>query len=186
MAMKGNRAASRYAKAILSLAREKNLAQELNADFELIRNTMDESPDLRVILKSPVVSVKIKRNTLEAIFTNINPLTHQVLDLLLKNNRIDVLYLVAVKYELLFNEMNHEQVALVTTAVPLTGELEGKIRAKVEELTGNRAKIENKVDSAILGGFILRVGDMQYDASVASQLIDLKREFQNYTYVSKL
>lgn len=184
--MKGNRAASRYAKAILGLAREKNLAKELNDDFELVRKTMDESPDLRVILKSPVVSVKIKRNTLEAIFKDVNPLTHQVLDLMLKNNRIDVLYLVAAKYEQLFNQMNRQQVAYVTTAVPLTGALEGKIQAKVEELTGNKAKIENKINPAILGGFILRVGDMQYDASVASQLIDLKREFQNNTYVSKL
>lgn len=184
--MKGNRAASRYAKAVLSLAREKNLTRELNADFELIRKTMVDNPDLRVILKSPVVSVKIKRNIVEGIFKDVNPLTHQVLDLMLKNNRIEVLYLVAVKYELLFDEMNHKQVALVTTAVPLTGDLEGKIQAKVEELTGNKAKIENKVDPAILGGFVLRVGDMQYDASVASQLVDLKREFQNFTYVSKL
>ena len=52
----------------------------------------------------------------------------------------------AKNYNLLFNEMNNIQVAKVTTAVPLTPALEEKIQAKVKELTGNTAKIENLVD----------------------------------------
>ena len=66
---------------------------------------------------------------------------------------------------------------MVTTAVPLTDDLNAKVLAKVKELTGKEAVIENKVDESILGGFILRVGDMQYNASIANKLNNLKRTF---------
>lgn len=184
--MKGTRAASRYARAILSLAREKNLADELNKDFRLIHRTMDASGELRVLLKSPVVSSNIKKNTLDQVFKDVHELTQQVFGLLLKNNRINLLALIAIKYEELYDELNNEQVAHVTTAVPLNPAMETKIQEKVKELTGNEARIKNRIDESIIGGFILRVGDLQYDASVAAQLGNLKREFQNFTYVSKL
>jgi F-type H+-transporting ATPase subunit delta len=82
--------------------------------------------------------------------------------------------------------MNKTEVATVTTAVPLTKELEAKVLAKIKELTGNDVSLENKIDESIIGGFILRVGDLQYNASIANKLNTLKREFTNNTYVSKL
>lgn len=184
--MKGTRPASRYAKAILALAKERNLAEKVNADFQLIHRTIDASGDLRVLLKSPVVNSVIKKNTLDQIFKDVNELTHQVFDLLLKNNRVDLLALIAIKYQQLFDQMNNQQIAYVTSAIALTQDLETKIQAKVREFTGNEAKIENQIDQDIIGGFILRVGDLQYDASIASQLGNLERELQNNTYVSKL
>lgn len=184
--MKGNRAALRYAKAVLELANEKNVAQEVHDDFVLIEETYNASRDLRVILNSPVVNNTIKRGTLTEVFTKVNPLTTEVFKVLLKNNRIDLLALIAIKYKQLFNAMNNEQVAKVTTAFPLTPALEAKIQAKVKELTGNEAKIENLIDDSIIGGFILRVGDLQYNASIAAQLNGLKREFNNNAYVSKI
>ena len=60
-----------------------------------------------------------------------------------------------------------------------TADLETKILAKVSELTGNKVSIENKIDENIIGGFVLRVGDLQYDASIANKLNSLKREFTN-------
>ena len=59
----------------------------------------------------------------------------------------------------------------------LTKELEAKVLTKVKELTGNDAEVQNTVDESILGGFILRVGDIQYNASIANKLDKLKREF---------
>ena len=75
--------------------------------------------------------------------------------------------------------MKGEEVAVVTTAVPLTAALEKKILAKVKELTGSKVSLENKIDESIVGGFVLRIGDLQYDASVANKLNTLKREFTN-------
>lgn len=184
--MKGSRAASRYAKAVLDLAKDKNAAKAVNDDMLRIQKTIAGSEDLQGFLKSPVVSATLKKNSLVEIFSGINEITSSLFNILLENNRIQLLQLVALRYNQFYNEMNGVQVAKVTSVVPLTTSLEEKIQDKVKELTGNTAKIENIIDENILGGFILRVGDLQYNASIAHQLKTLKREFTNKTYVSKL
>lgn len=184
--MQGSKAALRYAKAIISLAKDKNLTGELNEDMSLIHKTISENNELRTFLKSPVIKNSIKKNALLEIFKNVNPVTSEVFNLLIENNRIEILSLVAAKYKGLYNEMNNVQVAKVTTSVPLTPALEAKIQDKVKELTGNEAKIQNIIDESIIGGFILRVGDIQYNGSVKAQLSNLKREFKNNAYVSKI
>lgn len=184
--MKGSRAAIRYAKAIISMANDKKLTKEVNEDMILINKTVDENPDLRTFLKSPIVKDKMKKNALLEIFKSTNGITLGLFNLLLENKRIDLLLLVALKYRDLYNEMNGIQIAKVTTAVPLTPALEIKIQQKVKELTGHEAEIKNIVDKSIIGGFVLRVGDIQYNGSVQAQLTNLKRELKNNTYVSKI
>lgn len=184
--MQGSKAALRYAKAIISLAKDKGVTKEVNEDMILINETIDGSGDLRTFLKSPVIKDSIKKNALLEIFKNVNGITIGMFNILMENNRLEILSRVASKYMFLYNEMNNVQVAKVTTAFPLAPGLEAKIQQKVKELTGNKAKIENVVDESIIGGFILRVGDIQYNGSVQAQLTNLKREFNNNTYVSKI
>jgi|SRR5690606_23398102 len=184
--MEGNRAALRYARATLSLAKDKNVTEEVNQDMILISKTLSSSEDLQSVLKSSVVNPESKKNVLKEVFGATNAVTQGIFDVLAENNRVEILSLVAWNYTQLFNEMNDIQVAKVTTAVPLTPSLEAKIQAKVKELTGNEAKIQNIVDESILGGFILRVGDLQYNASIASQLRGLKRQFNNDAYIAKI
>ncbi|HRV54460.1 MAG TPA: F0F1 ATP synthase subunit delta, partial [Mangrovimonas sp.] len=64
-----------------------------------------------------------------------------------------------------------------TTAVPMTNDLEIKVLAKVKELTPKSVELHNVIDESILGGFILRIGDKQYNASIANKLNKLRREF---------
>ena len=58
--------------------------------------------------------------------------------------------------------------------------------AKIVALTGEKANLENEVNPSILGGFILRVGDVQYDASISNHLSELKKEFDNSHYIPKI
>jgi len=75
--------------------------------------------------------------------------------------------------------MNGVEVAKVTTAIALTAELERKVLATIATISDKKITIENIIDPAIIGGFILRIGDKQYNASVANRLQELKREFSN-------
>ena len=168
------------------MAKDKNVTKEVNEDMILINETIDNSDDLRAFLKSPVIKESMKKSVLLEIFKSTNGVTVGMFNILLENNRIDVLPIVASKYRDLYNEMTGVQVAEVTTAVPLTPELEAKIQQKVKKLTGNEAKIKNIIDDSIIGGFVLRVGDIQYNGSVQAQLTNLKRELKNNTYVSKI
>ena len=66
------------------------------------------------------------------------------------------------------------QTAVVTSAAPLSPELEKRVLEKAKSVSNQKIQIENKVDPSLLGGFILKIGDMQYDASVAHQLKAIK------------
>ncbi|PIB33334.1 ATP synthase F1 subunit delta [Gaetbulibacter sp. 5U11] len=179
--MAGERAAIRYAKAVLSLATDNNTTDVVNNDMELINNTVAQSKDLKDMLYSPVISSSIKKSALLEVFKGINPATVNLIDTLITNKRTDLLPEVASKFITLYEQQKGSQIATVTTAVPLTEALEAKVLAKVlakvKEVTGKDAAIKNIVDESILGGFILRVGDTQYNASIANQLSKLKREF---------
>ncbi|RKE98866.1 ATP synthase F1 subunit delta [Ichthyenterobacterium magnum] len=175
--MAGTRAAIRYAKAILSLASDKNEAEVVNNDMKSIANTISEHNDLNQMLKSAVVKSEDKKAVLIKVFPNLNPLSLELFNVLVSNKRLEILEDTAVKYSILFDEMKGKEKATVTTAVPMTSDLEIKVLAKIKELTSKSVELENIVDESILGGFILRVGDTQYNASIANKLNKLKREF---------
>jgi len=175
--MANSRAAIRYATAILELAKEQNIAEAINADMQMITSTVTENKDLKILLQSPIVKMDTKIATLKEIFANANPLTLKLVDVLAVNKRMDIFATTATEYTALFNAANGFQKAVVTTAIPLTEAMTEKVLAKVKELTGKEAIIENKVDENILGGFILRVGDLQYNASIANKFNNLKRTF---------
>ncbi|WP_353777067.1 ATP synthase F1 subunit delta [Winogradskyella sp. 3972H.M.0a.05] len=176
--MAGTRAAIRYAKAVLDLAQENNVAEAVNADMKAIANTISESADLSQMLQSSVIKSETKKEALLKVFTGLNGTTKGLLDVLITNKRIDIIGAIAVKYQELFDKTQGIVEATVTTALPLTDDLKAKVLAKVKDLTdSDKVEITNIVNEDILGGFILRVGDKEYNASIANQLNKLKREF---------
>ena len=176
--MAGARAAIRYAKAVLSLATDKNKAEAVNTDMKLMAHTIAENIELGNMLNNAVIKSETKKATLLAVFPNLNEISTNLFDVLISNKRVNILNDIAIQYSILFDVLNGKQVAKVTTAIPMTKELEAKVLAKVKELTESKdVALENIVDETILGGFILRVGDKQYNASVSDKLNKLKREF---------
>ena len=171
------RAAIRYAKAVLSLAQDKDLIGAINADMNLISDTISENAELDIVLKSKVAGSGIKRKILAEVFSEVNPLTQNLFDLLIQNKRIDILSGIASKYSELYDKLSGKEKAVVITAVPMTSEMELKVLSKIKELTDKAVELENIVDEEILGGFVLRVGDKQFNASIANQFNRLKREF---------
>jgi F-type H+-transporting ATPase subunit delta len=185
--MSGSRAAIRYAKAILSFALEQQKEVEVNNDMLLIANTIKESADLQLLLTSPVIKTELKKSAIKTVFeTTISKISQNLIDLLIDNKRLSILEEVAKKYTVIFDSLKGIEVAKVTTAIPLTENLRNQVLQKVKEITGKEATIENVVNPNIIGGFILRVGDVQYDASVANKLQVLKRQFADESYLATL
>ena len=178
--MSGSRAAIRYAKAILSFALEQNKEVQVNDDMLLIANTIEESEDLQLLLSSPIIKSQLKKAAIKEVFSSkITSLSIGLLDLLVDNKRLSILNEVAKKYTILFDALKGIEVAQVTTAVPLTEALNKQVLSKVKEITGKEATIENNINPDVIGGFILRIGDVQYDASIANKLQGLKRQFES-------
>ncbi len=170
------RAASRYAKAVMDLALETKKLKEVEKDMRTVQETIAGSERLRDVLASPVVKASDKEAALQAIFKGADPLSKELFGLLSRNKRIGLLGEVAGQFLLQYEQMQGQDVAKVTTAVPMTPDLEKKILKQLKEITGKEVSIENEVDPSLIGGFILRVGDLEYNASIASKLGNLKRE----------
>lgn len=185
--MKNTKAALRYAKAILNLGKDSKVESKLNDDMLLVAQTIAENKDLDVMLHSPVIKAEDKRKVLDSLFNGkVNNITLGLFHLLEENKRMEMLEMVAKQYTVIYDYYRHIEVAKVTTAVPLTGAIEKQVMAKVVELTGNKATLENIVNPDILGGFILRVGDVQYDASISNYLNELRKEFDHSDYIPKI
>ncbi|MCL7752368.1 ATP synthase F1 subunit delta [Polaribacter sp. Z022] len=185
--MKDARAALRYAKAILNLAKDSKEETVVNDDMLLIGATISENDDLEVMLRSPIVKSEDKIKVLNALFgSKINNITLGLFHLLEDNKRIAMLESIAKQYAIIYDYDKHMQEAKVITAVPLTKDVEKAVLAKIVALTGEKANLVNEVNESILGGFILRVGDVQYDASISNYLNELKKEFDNSHYIPKI
>jgi len=172
-----SRAAIRYAKAILDIAQTSGKAEAVNNDMKSIVSTIAENTELKDFLSSPVIKMDVKKSALSEIFSNVQSETNSLFHLLFENKRFEILASIASEYTKLYDESNGVEVAKVTTAIAITPELQTKVLAKIAEFSNKKITIENVIDPAIIGGFILRVGDQQYNASVASKLSELKREF---------
>lgn len=177
--MSDSRAAVRYAKAILELAIDKKADVALEKDMRLVVSAIQENGDLKDVLGSPVIPGEVKKSILTGVFKEIHELGKGLIELLVDKKRIALLSEVAVQYIRLHEEYKGERVAYVTTAVPLSNNLKDKLLKQVEKLTGDKVTLENQVDESVLGGFVLRVGDLQYNASIANKLDKIKREFTN-------
>lgn len=174
-----SRAAIRYAKAILDTAQSKGVAADVNNDMAHIAENIASNAELKEFIHSPTINNIVKEKALLEVFDAASPVTKGMLHLLHENKRFGILGHIAAEYNRLFQEMNGVQVAKVTTAVPLDAAMESKVMAKILEFSNKKIVVENIVDPEIIGGFILRIGDQQYNASVANRLQVLKREFNN-------
>jgi F-type H+-transporting ATPase subunit delta len=174
-----SRAAIRYAKAILEISLSNGNAVNVNEDMLSIVTSIAGSAELIDFLSSPIISSEVKMNALSEVFVTVQSETKSLFRLLHDNKRFEILAQVASQYNTLFDQMNNVEVAKVTTAFPITADLESKVLAKIATISNKKITIENIVDPKIIGGFILRIGDKQYNASVANGLQELKREFSN-------
>lgn len=172
-----SRAAIRYAKAILEIAQSTGNTTAVNADMLLVVATVNENEELKTFLLNPTIKGDHKFAALNSIFAAVQPTTKSLFQLLLANKRFEILTAIALEYNSLLDELNGVEVAKVTTAIAMTAELEQQILSKIKTFSNKSITLENVVDPAIIGGFVLRIGDKQYNASVANRLQQLKREF---------
>lgn len=177
--MTGTRAAIRYAKAILDVSNANGNVASVSQDMQTVTAAISESLDLNQFLQNPVVKGEAKLAALNEIFATANADTKSLFQLLFQNKRLDILEAVATQFNVLYDELQGKQIAYVTTATPMSSELEAKVLAKIKEISSKEVTIVNEVNADIIGGFIIRIGDQQFNASIANQLSQLKREFNN-------
>jgi len=167
--------ASRYAKSLIELAKEKNVVDEVYNDMVLFKKTADENRLLKAALASPVVRHEKKLGILKGIFEDkVHPVSFSIFNIITKKNREAILDAIAGEYIKSYNDYKGIQKATVITSTELTEELRSKFISIVAEATGKTVELEEKIDASLIGGYVLRIGDRQVDASIKSRLNELK------------
>ena len=172
--MKGSRASLRYAKATLSYADKNDSVREVAKDMNDLVTVFTNNKTLNYVLKNPLSDVEKKKNIVNALIPNASTTTKKLLNLLSINNRLQLFFEIAKNYLMLFAESQGEVKVFVISAVPLTSKIEKLILEKSKNFSNKKIFIENRIDPTIIGGFILKINDMQYDASILNKLRALK------------
>lgn len=179
--MSNSKAASRYAKSLIDLSKEQNSIEEMRADMMSIVEVINTNPLLGAILNNPIIPLDKKAGILKGIFADkVHLVTKTFLDLIVKKGRAAIVFETAKAFLSQYNALKGIVTADVTSAIALTDANRTEITAIVKrEVGANEVIIKEKVDEKLIGGFILRVGDRQFDASIASSLNKLKKEFSH-------
>ena len=173
----------RYAKSLLGLAEESNLAKEVYKDMQMVASVCDNSRELSLLMANPIIHNYKKEAVLNQIFgSRVNKVTLEFMMLMIRKGRVGLIDDIAREYVSLYKAMNGIRIAHVTTAVPLDEQMRNAVLAIVREREGAKIELVEKVDPSLIGGFILRFNDVQYDSSVSRKLNDISRQLHTNAY----
>lgn len=168
--------AARYARALFDVALQESIADRVEADLAAFASLAASHPSLQSALTHPAIPAARKRALIEALASRLGLSTPvaKTLLLLADRDRLAILPdLLDIYRERL---LDHHQVvrAEVTTAEALSPDAEAQLRERLARATGRKVTLTTKVDPAIVGGVVTRIGSTVYDGSLAAQLSKLR------------
>jgi F-type H+-transporting ATPase subunit delta len=170
--------AARYAKSLIDLALEQKALEEIKGDMELFVRTLKANTELQAVVRNPIIPLNKKNAIINAVFGGkIHKVTSAFLKIVIDKGRAEIIYGTAKEFLNQYNQYKNIVTAKVTSATPLTESAKTEIINKVKAITGGEVLLQTTVDDSLIGGFILTVGDKQFDTSLASSLAKLKKEF---------
>jgi len=170
--------ATRYAKSLIDLAQDEKALEEIRKDMELFTQTLRANSQLQAVLANPIVAHDKKIKILEAIFGGkVHKVTDSFFKIMINKSRSQVLYETAKEFINQYNVIKNITRAYVTSATPLSEENKKQIIAELMAATGGTIELHTKVDHKLIGGFVLKIGDLQVDTSLSTSLKKLKSDF---------
>lgn len=169
-------AARRYAKSLHENAKERKTSADVAADMELISSTIEENRALRLVLRSPIIKTEKKISILNAVFGGeIGSVSLRFIEIIAKKRRENLLDDIAASYMELYRLEQGIVSAEITTAVALTDPERRGAKEMIGKWGGKTVELKEKIDPSLIGGFLIRLGDQQYDDSISGRLQDMRR-----------
>jgi len=167
--------AERYAKALFELALEKGVAGEVYQDSLSITNVCENSRELRLLLKSPILNSGKKLTILQEIFgKNINSLTMTYLLIMVRKNRESFIPAIAIQLVELYQAYRNILTVHFKSPVLPDEVTRKQVLDLMEKYTGADIDLKAEIDESLIGGFILKWKDKQYDASIRREIDDMR------------
>ena len=176
--MPGFKVANRYAISLLETSLEKNSLEQAYNDMKMLVKLLDMSYELKHAIESPIIKPGIKILIVDEIFEKrISVDSLKFIRFVINKRREEILYEIAKR----FLELRDEHLGIVNvdvkTAFEFTAEQKKQLKEKFKIILNKTVILKYRVDKNIIGGFVARVGDTVYDASILHQLELLKKEF---------
>lgn len=168
----------RYALSLLEMAEEKNILGKIFSSIELIESVLKENSNLKRMLENPIIRPHVKISILEEIFkSKIDKETMNFLIFVIHKNREELLYDIFQKFIELYNEKLGLVNVEVKTAFEFDEDQKEHLKNRLEKFLNKKANLKFITDKNIVGGFIAKIKDTVYDASLKHQLDILKKQF---------
>ena len=168
-------AARVYAEALFEVGRDKGKLDALQQQLGQFADAVDRNRELQVFFFSPYLSTAEKQEGIEKAITGAEPELVNFLELLVDKHRMTEVFRIRRELDELWKHENRRIDVTVTSAVELDSAVVEKIGQEVERQTGEKVDLASQVDSEILGGIVLQVGNMVLDASIRSRLEKLRK-----------
>ncbi len=179
------RVSSRYAKSLLLLATELNVVNEVNQDVNTISQDLEHASDLSALFKSPIISIDKKTSVIESLYGGkLNKVTLQFLQLLINKKREGGIKEILSSFIDQYRAVNNIGKLVIISASPLTDSVREKLTSEVKaSMKMDDMIVEEKVDTSLIGGFILEYAGKRYDASVKNKLERIEASFNKNLYI---
>ncbi|WP_456776944.1 F0F1 ATP synthase subunit delta [Bradyrhizobium sp. USDA 4369] len=166
----------RYATALFELARDEKSVDTVKADLDKFNALLDESADLKRLVRSPVFGADVQLKALNAVLdkAGIAGVAANVLRVLTANRRLFAVVDVIRAFNALVAKYKGEATADVTVAEPLSDKNLDALKASLKTVTGKDVALNVKVDPAIIGGLVVKLGSRMIDSSLRTKLNSIK------------
>ncbi len=177
--MNDSKISVRYSRALFQSALDKKILDKVNQDMIFIAEVCRQ-PEAKEFLKSPIIPPSKKEAIFHKMFGgNVEEITLSLIDLVVKNGRER--YLPAIARVFIHNTLKHKGIteSVLTTAVSVDAKVRKQISDLISDVFKTKVELEEKIDSEIIGGFILRVDDKYIDASIRNKLRKIEKELKS-------
>jgi F-type H+-transporting ATPase subunit delta len=168
-------AAHVYAEALFEAARDRGKLDVIREQLGQFADAVDRDRELQVFFFSPYLSSAEKREGMKRVISGAEPELINFLELLIEKQRMREIFRIRRQLDELWKRENRRIDVTVTSAVQLDPSVVGRIGEEVERQTGEAVELSSRVDDEILGGIVLRVGNMVLDASIRTRLEKLRK-----------
>jgi len=167
-----------YSRALFEVAKEHDIVDRVHDELGQFADALEEDRELRLFFFSPYFSSEEKKDGVARVVEGADENVVRFLELLAERHRMPVIHRIRRAYEAMWAEENRLLPVSVTSAVELDEGLVESIGERIQDQTGRRVELSSRVDPDVLGGLVLRVGNMVLDASVRNRLEQLRKQVQ--------
>ena len=174
--------ADRYARALFDVVVKDEDVAAAERDLSEFAAVLEAHPALQQALEHPAVPAAAKQAAVTAVLAHaghFSPAVTRLLGLLVERDRVNLVSEILVAFQARVQERLQVVRAEVTTAVTLPEDRRAAIARRLGEVTGKRVSIDARVDPAIIGGVVAKIGSTVYDGSVARQLERLREQLES-------